>query len=763
MRVVQSNIFGGRVASWVSLLVLGLIVGAGMIIAHVVSSPLSEAAPEVIDLQATGRVAGLYRTGVSNSGAKLPENRVDPHWEIARVYYDRNASINPCQYAANGATGYRQDIYWPGGGGSVTSAFTIAEFSGGKAGAVILTDPYTVGDLPRGEPATLGVWGVTSPNARWIGQNLYGQQTHRSTCPDPSRYGLDDMTRSIVFVYRLKGGFTIDSSVDPSTVSLQIKQSYFDNGVKISVNGNQVGVARYSATTGGQTAAPTTGWVTPGFHYGADSVATAPVTGVFHTGATPNTLEVHVGSTYSAAGMLIGDISLRGSLRGDYTLTPSVENMGAAVELGETVSPQLRIQNGGPTPSYDTTQWISKRIVLRSGESLSNTTGSAISDSDACAFYSAPGGRCTDLATGSGAVPTAGFSQDNSIATESADVRPGDQICFTMSVKPYSSAATGDRWRHSYACSRVGVKPKVQIQGGDVLVGRGFDGTTRTSSTIRTSLSQRTGGVFGSWDEYAASAPSAITTFSTNAGLDGGNPSSGQGVWSRLTFANTGTTCGSGFGCWTSDMGRIPDVESAVTVGGYTMTSGTPDAVRAQIAAGANCSTPSRVAVQYTGTAPLVVSDTALSVRPGCTVIIKSTRAAVRITQNITYQTASYSSIETLPQVLVFAPSIAIDPSAQSIDAWLIGYTSIDTCTEDGARRTALALGDCAQPLRVNGPVMTGALYLSRTGGSGTGAASGDPAEVFNLRADAYLWALSHGLGNGRATTVYQRELAPRF
>jgi hypothetical protein len=63
----------------------------------------------------------------------------------------------------------------------------------------------------------------------------------------------------------------------------------------------------------------------------------------------------------------------------------------------------------------------------------------------------------------------------------------------------------------------------------------------------------------------------------------------------------------------------------------------------------------------------------------------------------------------------------------------------------------------------VNGPVVTGKLVLNRTAGSGTGAQSGDPAERFNLRPDAFLWARLQATGNDKAQTVYSTELPPRF
>jgi len=52
---------------------------------------------------------------------------------------------------------------------------------------------------------------------------------------------------------------------------------------------------------------------------------------------------------------------------------------------------------------------------------------------------------------------------------------------------------------------------------------------------------------------------------------------------------------------------------------------------------------------------------------------------------------------------------------------------------------------------------------MYRTAGSGVGVAIGDPAEVFNLRGDAYLWATAYSSNSDRLSTVSTKELPPRF
>jgi hypothetical protein len=65
--------------------------------------------------------------------------------------------------------------------------------------------------------------------------------------------------------------------------------------------------------------------------------------------------------------------------------------------------------------------------------------------------------------------------------------------------------------------------------------------------------------------------------------------------------------------------------------------------------------------------------------------------------------------------------------------------------------------------LTVNGPVIANRLLMYRTYGAEAGQRSGDPAEVFNLRPDAYLWASGQQSGSGKIRTVQTTELPPRF
>lgn len=146
-------------------------------------------------------------------------------------------------------------------------------------------------------------------------------------------------------------------------------------------------------------------------------------------------------------------------------------------------------------------------------------------------------------------------------------------------------------------------------------------------------------------------------------------------------------------------------------------------------------------------------------------------------------QILQYNSIYQIPQVIIFVDNgnVNISSNVTQIDAWIIAPNgTINTCSDfqngvteaDAIRRS---YGLCTQQLVFNGPVMASNLRLNRSFGSdpninyrfGTfGAPSSKQAvgEVFNLRADTYLWAYAQaGRYDSSYTDSYTRELAPRY
>lgn len=141
----------------------------------------------------------------------------------------------------------------------------------------------------------------------------------------------------------------------------------------------------------------------------------------------------------------------------------------------------------------------------------------------------------------------------------------------------------------------------------------------------------------------------------------------------------------------------------------------------------------------------------------------------------------SVDALEKLPQVLIFAKNIKVDSRVNRIDAWLISDNDINTCTAGHGNSAT-----CDTALVVNGPLYAKTVNFNRTAGAhgsvndcsaptcdnnnpqarnigGVDDGSIAPAEVFNLRADVYLWAQNQAARYVQATSTFTRELAPRY
>ena len=121
--------------------------------------------------------------------------------------------------------------------------------------------------------------------------------------------------------------------------------------------------------------------------------------------------------------------------------------------------------------------------------------------------------------------------------------------------------------------------------------------------------------------------------------------------------------------------------------------------------------------------------------------------------------------LKDIPQLIIIANNIRIGGGVSQVDSWLMATGdsgNLVTCA-DVTAATQLRANNCANFLRVNGPVAARHLYLYRTAGATTGAGNTAAAEVFNLRPDAYLWATWYNSSAGRLQTVRTTELPPRF
>lgn len=451
----------------------------------------------------------------------------------------------------------------------------------------------------------------------------------------------------------------------------------------------------------------------------------------------------------------------------NFNLAPSIDPLGKEFgDQGGTIpTVSGKVTNSGPTKSYIDTQWQLSTVIVKPGGSIEETR--QIDDrQDGCAYYR---NTCTSIdGRGSG-------EGDSSFGVKAVVVRQllnqqigdlevGSKLCYGMSVKAYRQGLTNASpdWRHSPAeCVIVGKKPKVQVWGGDLTVGRRFSDDTSAprASGVSVSVSEKENGTktYGSWVEYGVFASAAITGASS-AGLAGpnGNASPLPSSWSKLTFANSDHTGSSGcvtekFGCFNTvgNMGIIPDVATRLASGAVTTTPPLP---------------PSRSLNGLNGTyytaGNFRITDS--TIQKGESVIIKAA-GTVRISNDIRYTTDSMTSIDEIPQVVIIANNIIIDEGVTNVDAWLVANGASGSIYTCGDFKNILTSKICDKQLTINGPVMSKKLFLQRTAGSGTDTASGDPAEVLNLRTDAYLWAISRSGGAGGIQTISTHELAPRF
>lgn len=239
----------------------------------------------------------------------------------------------------------------------------------------------------------------------------------------------------------------------------------------------------------------------------------------------------------------------------------------------------------------------------------------------------------------------------------------------------------------------------------------------------------------GSWVEYGALAPGAIRNTATGSGLVREHSSPNQASWSKLTFSNAASPYGR-FASATA-MGTIPNIA------GYFAGISMP---------GQKISRTGAVTIGNTS------SDKPSDLtQPGGRVLVATGK--VTIADNIVYNAAG--TVGDMRQVVIIAPDIEIRGNVTQVDAWLIASDSINTCS-DVAVAAALSSAICNQPLKVNGALTATSIYLRRTAGNDKTTRL-QPAEILNLRGDAYMWARTVSEQNGTWTTRAVIELPPRY
>ena len=343
----------------------------------------------------------------------------------------------------------------------------------------------------------------------------------------------------------------------------------------------------------------------------------------------------------------------------------------------------------------------------------------------------------------------------------------------SFSKKPNYQVIVSNKWKiSSPSCRTIAKKPNFQVWNNKLQT----EGDIKSSTSTKTEFANlgldpnfnKT--TFGSWAELAVSANGSISNFSSAAGLG----------YRDYGFELSGGT----------------DSFNMQNLSKLTISNAEPDKIQlgnAGIHSSQNLATKLRQ--YFTKAHPQVklINDcgqvsqlnTLLKNSPQKTIVINCD-GDVQINQDIAYslnsgadnlgqQHTEYDGIKDIPQALIFAKNISVAANVKRIDAWLVAEITINTCSDKPINSDT-----CNNPLTVNGPIFADSLKLNRTAGawsafeyglSGSGVLGRNytnygavsPAEIFNLRADAYLWAYHQANLRPKASTIYTRELAPRY
>lgn len=391
------------------------------------------------------------------------------------------------------------------------------------------------------------------------------------------------------------------------------------------------------------------------------------------------------------------------------------------------------------------------------------------------------------------------YNPTSAQATTTGAGVPAGTICYVYSISSYkpvysslpSPSATAPyvktaTWNNSaMVCPAAdnSKTPRVQIRGDDVRVGGKIDVSDPVQVTAR---------LLGSWGEYASYSGGETHNFATASGFNDTAASRSNIVgWSTLTFANSQAQ----YGTFTQQRSSIASLGAKGvlqyfdnnTSGNYSMSSlATTDTI--------DFNSPGGLAGYSTGK-PILIDNSPQSTTSdrgktlkiaggmidlGKTYIIIAT-GSVEITGDIRYNSSTpIKELSQIPQVIIIAHDINIADEAikkvTNVDAWLITPTQeskstahfttpgvINTCSSV-ATAADLTTTKCNDQLVVNGPVITDRLLLRRTAGGNRAESANDPdpAEMFNNRGDAYLWAQGFLSSSGLKTTS-TIELPPRY
>lgn len=364
--------------------------------------------------------------------------------------------------------------------------------------------------------------------------------------------------------------------------------------------------------------------------------------------------------------------------------------------------------------------------------------------------------------------PDSPTSRNESVIYEDSIVVPdmvGSKVCAAIGweyeywvgyIKTDSGGRSTEKWDHlnqdywyihKAACSTVAKKPSAAVWNAGLFTNGGV-----VASRSYRYLSYGGRDLFGSWVEHLLVAGKAADTMGSGAALSYGGKSNNDQICSNgnnnalLTISNV-------------DCGRLGYSEIASNT-----------TLRVRLRSYLRDKASDLTVNTIGGNGWMGLNGT----------MIYNATGDVTITGNITTNPGPYRSIYDLPQVVLFVDgNVNIESSVTEIDAWIIATGMINTCSSfvDGkttADTVGLSGDTCTKQLIFNGPVMAERIKLNRSFGSdplvsrygilGDHSERYSPGEIFNLRADTYLWAYAQSTRyESSFTETYTRELAPRY
>lgn len=353
----------------------------------------------------------------------------------------------------------------------------------------------------------------------------------------------------------------------------------------------------------------------------------------------------------------------------------------------------------------------------------------------------------------------------------------GYKLCNSFGYKWeywYSITYDGvDNWQHettkdywnvfNASCRSIAKKPSMAVWNGSVFttgqvntsISQRFSNNTYSRFLLFNVASNNAGArlFYGSWDEYLGAIGGSVNGFATGTTFSRGNSDTSP-YSESLTISNA------------SDIGnsQIPVNSAAyIRLRNYLESRAvTTNDIGALGASSGNS---------------INVTETK----------IISTNGDLTIDRNIVVPGGPYADVYSIPQAVIFVNgNVNIAPDVTRVDAWIIATGTLNTCNAFVTRGTGTTASagsthgvyttntPCDRQLIFNGPVMAGEVKLNRTGGSDPSVPGNffnvsnsqryTPAEVFNLRADTYLWAYAQAGRYGSSyTEAYTRELPPRY